>query len=214
MTDDGAVSSAGTSSSSPSRPPQTPRRAMEEVWKDISLSSLNQDVPSAPPPSSLHYHHASAPTAAASSYVSGITLQDLLSGAFTEADLIPPACPRRPAALSLGSSRLGPDSNFSNSGGSSSSGRAGIVMIKHDGCGNVADRRKKRMIKNRESAARSRARKQAYTNELEKEVKHLVEENKKLKLKLKQEELRKQTMAAQLPVAKKRQLRRASTAPF
>ncbi|CAL9158490.1 unnamed protein product [Musa hybrid cultivar] len=163
MTDDGAVSSAGTSSSSPSRPPQTPRRAMEEVWKDISLSSLNQDVPSAPPPSLLHYHHASAPTAAASSYVSGITLQDLLSGAFTEADLIPPACPRRPAALSLGSSRLGPNSNFSNSGGSSSSGRAGIVMIKHDGCGNVADRRKKRMIKNRESAARSRARKQACT---------------------------------------------------
>ncbi|GFP94206.1 protein fd [Phtheirospermum japonicum] len=43
------------------------------------------------------------------------------------------------------------------------------------------DRRHKRMIKNRESAARSRARKQAYTNELELEVAHLLEENAKLK---------------------------------
>nr|XP_048335369.1 protein FD isoform X3 [Ziziphus jujuba var. spinosa] len=43
------------------------------------------------------------------------------------------------------------------------------------------DRRHKRMIKNRESAARSRARKQAYTNELELEVAHLLEENARLK---------------------------------
>ncbi|KAF3440337.1 hypothetical protein FNV43_RR18621 [Rhamnella rubrinervis] len=50
------------------------------------------------------------------------------------------------------------------------------------------DRRRKRMIKNRESAARSRARKQeciclyiAYTNELELEVAHLMEENAKLR---------------------------------
>ncbi|XP_054810749.1 bZIP transcription factor 27 [Prosopis cineraria] len=39
------------------------------------------------------------------------------------------------------------------------------------------DRRSKRMIKNRESAARSRARKQAYTNELEQELALLKEEN-------------------------------------
>jgi len=37
------------------------------------------------------------------------------------------------------------------------------------------------MIKNRESAARSRARKQAYTNELENKVSHLEEENERLK---------------------------------
>ncbi|RWW60133.1 hypothetical protein BHE74_00032889 [Ensete ventricosum] len=168
MTDDWPVSSAGISSSSSSMPPQTPRRAMEEVWKDINLSSLNQDMPSTLSPSSLHYQHASAPTATASSYVSGITLQDFLPSAFIEADLIPPpACPRRPAALSLGSGRLSPNSNCSDRRGSSSSGRAGLVMIKHDGFGhvdgNVTDRRKKRMIKNRESAARSRARKQACT---------------------------------------------------
>ncbi|KAI4320497.1 hypothetical protein MLD38_033974 [Melastoma candidum] len=41
----------------------------------------------------------------------------------------------------------------------------------------TVERRKKRMIKNRESAARSRARKQAYTNHLETEVKRLQEAN-------------------------------------
>ncbi|CAI9102899.1 OLC1v1001269C4 [Oldenlandia corymbosa var. corymbosa] len=43
------------------------------------------------------------------------------------------------------------------------------------------DRRLRRKIKNRESAARSRARKQAYQNELVSKVSHLEEENMKLK---------------------------------
>uniref|UniRef100_A0A7C8YV69 BZIP domain-containing protein n=1 Tax=Opuntia streptacantha TaxID=393608 RepID=A0A7C8YV69_OPUST len=45
----------------------------------------------------------------------------------------------------------------------------------------VVERRQRRMIKNRESAARSRARKQAYTVELEAELNHLKEENAQLK---------------------------------
>ncbi|KAM3709843.1 hypothetical protein ACB098_02G206500 [Castanea mollissima] len=65
------------------------------------------------------------------------------------------------------------------------------------------------MIKNRESAARSRARKQAYTNELELEVAHLMEENARLK---KQQEQLRLAAAAQLP--KKHSLHRTSTAPF
>ncbi|KAK1277277.1 ABSCISIC ACID-INSENSITIVE 5-like protein 2 [Acorus gramineus] len=44
-----------------------------------------------------------------------------------------------------------------------------------------SERRQRRMIKNRESAARSRARKQAYTNELENKVSRLEEENERLK---------------------------------
>ncbi|KAL0726371.1 hypothetical protein Bca4012_022464 [Brassica carinata] len=44
----------------------------------------------------------------------------------------------------------------------------------------VIERRQKRMIKNRESAARSRARKQAYTLELEAEVAQLKEQNEEL----------------------------------
>ncbi|KAH7295352.1 hypothetical protein KP509_27G043400 [Ceratopteris richardii] len=46
----------------------------------------------------------------------------------------------------------------------------------------VVERRQRRMIKNRESAARSRARKQAYTVELETEVLRLKEENMRLRL--------------------------------
>ncbi|KAF1866924.1 hypothetical protein Lal_00018310 [Lupinus albus] len=45
----------------------------------------------------------------------------------------------------------------------------------------VVERRQRRMIKNRESAARSRARKQAYTVELEAELNILREENNQLK---------------------------------
>ncbi|KAK9049331.1 hypothetical protein SSX86_031700 [Deinandra increscens subsp. villosa] len=45
----------------------------------------------------------------------------------------------------------------------------------------VVERRQRRMIKNRESAARSRARKQAYTVELEAELNMLKEENAHLK---------------------------------
>ncbi|KAI0520382.1 hypothetical protein KFK09_007854 [Dendrobium nobile] len=76
-------------------------------------------------------------------------------------------------------------------------------------CISGGDRRYKRMIKNRESAARSRARKQAYTNELELKVAQLTEENTKLK---KQNEELRLAMAAQLPKGKA--LQRTSSAPF
>ncbi|XP_056844030.1 bZIP transcription factor 27 [Raphanus sativus] len=71
------------------------------------------------------------------------------------------------------------------------------------------DRRHKRMIKNRESAARSRARKQAYTNELELAVSHLQKENARLK---RQEEQLKMAEATQHQA--KRKLQRSWTAPF
>jgi hypothetical protein len=54
------------------------------------------------------------------------------------------------------------------------------------GAGGGSDGRKKRLIKNRESAARSRARKQAYVRELEKEVKLLQQENQSLRVKYEQ----------------------------
>ncbi|TKY61994.1 ABSCISIC ACID-INSENSITIVE 5 [Spatholobus suberectus] len=55
----------------------------------------------------------------------------------------------------------------------------------------VVERRQRRMIKNRESAARSRARKQAYTVELEAELNQLREENAQLKQALAEHERRK-----------------------
>eukprot|EP00252_Welwitschia_mirabilis_P016291 TRINITY_DN3594_c0_g1_i1.p1 TRINITY_DN3594_c0_g1~~TRINITY_DN3594_c0_g1_i1.p1 ORF type:complete len:439 (+),score=99.88 TRINITY_DN3594_c0_g1_i1:277-1593(+) len=57
-------------------------------------------------------------------------------------------------------------------------GRRGGVSVDK-----IVERRQRRMIKNRESAARSRARKQAYTVELEAEVSQLKEENKELRRK-------------------------------
>lgn len=74
----------------------------------------------------------------------------------------------------------------------------------------TVERRQKRMIKNRESAARSRARKQAYTNELEHKVSCLEEENERLR---KQQELEKMLPCAPLPEPKY-QLRRTSSSCF
>ncbi|GAB4851829.1 ABSCISIC ACID-INSENSITIVE 5-like protein 2 [Ancistrocladus abbreviatus] len=73
----------------------------------------------------------------------------------------------------------------------------------------TVERRQKRMIKNRESAARSRARKQAYTHELENKVSRLEAENKRLK---ELKEVEKVLPCVPLPEPKY-QLRRTSSAP-
>ncbi|KAF8030378.1 hypothetical protein BT93_E2730 [Corymbia citriodora subsp. variegata] len=74
----------------------------------------------------------------------------------------------------------------------------------------TGDRRFQRLMKNRESAERSRARKQAYVMELENEVERLHEENDRLRKEQKQ--FLAAAAAAQLP--KKRSLRRTFTSPF
>ncbi|KAJ8457891.1 hypothetical protein OPV22_030817 [Ensete ventricosum] len=74
----------------------------------------------------------------------------------------------------------------------------------------TVERKQKRMIKNRESAARSRARKQAYTNELENKVSRLEEENQRLR---QQREL--EAMIHYIPQPEPtHQLRRTSSAAF
>ncbi|XP_058077593.1 ABSCISIC ACID-INSENSITIVE 5-like protein 3 [Magnolia sinica] len=72
------------------------------------------------------------------------------------------------------------------------------------------ERRQKRMIKNRESAARSRARKQAYTNQLETEVSNLRKKNTLLK---KQTEFN-TLLPSNQTQEPTYQLRRTSSAPF
>ncbi|KAJ7972014.1 ABSCISIC ACID-INSENSITIVE 5-like protein 2 [Quillaja saponaria] len=74
----------------------------------------------------------------------------------------------------------------------------------------TVERRQKRMIKNRESAARSRARRQAYTQELEIKVSRLEEENERLR---RQREVEKELPCAP-PPEPKHQLRRTSSASF
>ncbi|XP_042397370.1 ABSCISIC ACID-INSENSITIVE 5-like protein 3 [Zingiber officinale] len=79
-----------------------------------------------------------------------------------------------------------------------------------DSAKKTVERRQKRMIKNRESAARSRARKQAYTNELENKVSRLEEENQRLR---KNNEL--DVMIHHIPLPDpKQQLRRTNSTPF
>ncbi|XP_004301946.1 PREDICTED: ABSCISIC ACID-INSENSITIVE 5-like protein 3 [Fragaria vesca subsp. vesca] len=73
------------------------------------------------------------------------------------------------------------------------------------------ERRQKRMIKNRESAARSRARKQAYTNQLESKVSHLEKMNTWLKKQKEVEILLSSNPTNSMPTY---QLRRTSSASF
>ncbi|KAG2614280.1 bZIP transcription factor 46-like isoform X2 [Panicum virgatum] len=76
--------------------------------------------------------------------------------------------------------------------------------------GSGDDRRSIRMMRNRESALRSRARKRAYVENLEKEVRRLVDEN--LKLKKQCKELKLEVAALVLPT--KSSLRRTSSTQF
>ncbi|WVZ92536.1 hypothetical protein U9M48_038589 [Paspalum notatum var. saurae] len=96
----------------------------------------------------------------------------------------------------------------------------GVIRGRRSGAGveKVVERRQRRMIKNRESAARSRARKQAYTMELEAEVQKLKEQN--AELQKKQEEMMELQKNQVLEVIsnpyaqKKRCLRRTLTGPW
>ncbi|CAN4112214.1 unnamed protein product [Withania somnifera] len=80
------------------------------------------------------------------------------------------------ARSSVDTSSLSPSPYAFNEGGGRGR-RSGSSLEK------VVERRRRRMIKNRESAARSRARKQAYTLELEAEVTKLKEINEELRKK-------------------------------
>ncbi|CAN6919509.1 hypothetical protein Bca4012_090300 [Brassica carinata] len=80
----------------------------------------------------------------------------------------------------------------------------------------VIERRQRRMIKNRESAARSRARKQAYTLELEAEIEKLKKVNQELQKKqAEMMEMQKNEESSKQPWGSKRQcLRRTLTGPW
>ncbi|KAL1193399.1 ABSCISIC ACID-INSENSITIVE 5-like protein 4 [Cardamine amara subsp. amara] len=83
----------------------------------------------------------------------------------------------------------------------------------------VVERRQKRMIKNRESAARSRARKQAYTLELEAEIESLKQTNQDLQIKqaeiMKTQNNELKESSKQCPqLAKTQCLRRTLTGPW
>ncbi|URD87834.1 bZIP transcription factor [Musa troglodytarum] len=202
-------SSRASSSNSPLLISQTPRRTMEKVWKDITVTTLNRERPITPLEHhgyGRHHHHANSLPS-----FRDMMLQDFLAGPLSRPPTISPSAPPPPTppalpqtALSLNSGmelqHLRPDPK-THSDSTSSSHNASIISSVMAGPPSPTglftfrsrkqrlrenptvgvDRRLQRLIKNRESAARSRARKQAYTNELELEVSHLKEENAKLK---------------------------------
>ncbi|XP_058088316.1 ABSCISIC ACID-INSENSITIVE 5-like protein 4 isoform X2 [Magnolia sinica] len=97
-------------------------------------------------------------------------------GAVGHGDLVGPGSPLSPASSDGCGPSRGVDDSVSHHGLRRGGGRKRIVDV----CGPFdqgVDRRQRRMIKNRESAARSRARRQAYTMELEAELNQLKEEN-------------------------------------
>ncbi|KAI3761861.1 hypothetical protein L1987_52283 [Smallanthus sonchifolius] len=203
----GRVSS--TSTTLPSSSSSNTTRTMEEVWKDINLSTTNN-------------HHKT---------YRGFILQDFLAKPFssnndtpTSVSSSPPRPPPPPPPPVLLNLNSGPEQlNFVTEDPTTpnvdqvlGSADSCSVLLGH-GIGGMrilpvteragGDRRHNRMIKNRESAARSRARKQAYTNELENEVERLKEENAKLKRKH-------QLQSATTQMTKKGGLQRTSTVPF
>ncbi|CAL9760819.1 unnamed protein product [Musa acuminata subsp. burmannicoides] len=205
-------------------------RIMEEVWKDISLSSLQQDMPSIPSLPPNHLERLCGVSSSTTTSFKSIILQDFLTEHFkATSDRSPPPS----TALGLNSNLGGGSNGLSSSASSVFSDGVGDGVVaccskKHQmehelnqesGDRSDVDRRKKRMIKNRESAARDYEFSlsslcfmgKAYTTELEQEVDHLVNENRTLKRQF--EELKK---AAQdhLFVPAKHTLQRTLTAPF
>ncbi|KAG7971617.1 hypothetical protein I3843_07G143800 [Carya illinoinensis] len=241
------------SASSPVLPTPPARKFMEEVWKDISLASLQDH-------SSNTLSSTTTTTTHNPAFCATIDLQDFLarppnkepptrgasSSGATEPSLavdttfLGSLAPTPATILSLNSGSdfpypevrtpvgVGSNPQVQRHAGftapsfvsslnspfecscSSSSFPSCCKKRDQENVEDPIDRRHKRMIKNRESAARSRARKQAYTNELELEVARLQKEN--ARLRRQQEELRLVAARAQLP--KKHRIYRTYTAPF
>ncbi|XP_075105599.1 protein FD-like [Nicotiana tabacum] len=205
---------------------------MEEVWKNINLSSLNDDTTT-----SSRDHIDPQQNISNSTNFGGMILQDFLARPFANnpktaaKGYVPPIFPPpAAAAVTVLTLNSGPGLHFFGNLRQNSSSEQqksisntsfedlaspvggntnGRKRCSESDDNNSSDQKNKRMIKNRESAARSRARKQAYTNELEQKVAHLMEENVRLK---KQQQPLCLAAAAQLP--KKKSLYRTSTAPF
>ncbi|POO00811.1 Basic-leucine zipper transcription factor [Trema orientale] len=252
-------SSSKKSSSSSSRSGSTTRntttRTMEEVWKDINLSSLSESTTTTvATPQPIRTRH--TPTSAAN--FRSMIFQDFLGRPFCN-DTPPPTTmvttpvprpapatlygpsatvsplPHPATALSLNSGPefhfldtspadpLRPNSHHSQSTNPVSNissfatpfeslGPTSCLLPSFgkkrfpstgDSSGS-GDRRHKRMIKNREVII-------AYTNELELEVTHLMEENARLR---KEQEQFHQAAATTNQLPKKYTLHRTSTAPF
>ncbi|XP_074582649.1 bZIP transcription factor 27-like [Curcuma longa] len=220
-------SSATTSSAHPTSSHKS--RTIEDVWNDISLHHDDSHWQSTHP-----LPHRSLRTMILQDFLAGPLIRP--PPAATAFDR-PPSAAVPPTALSLEIHLIPPDSIHSSSTSASASASASSSLVfpgfsdtnpppspiglfsfcskknllSDPPSDSGVDRRHKRMMKNRESASRSRARKQVYINELEYEISHLQEENSRLKKEL--EKLHMAIATDQL-FRQKNKLQRSSTASF
>ncbi|KAL1820588.1 hypothetical protein ACET3Z_015457 [Daucus carota] len=147
-----SASSFSSSQTSPFPSNPNPRRTMEEVWEDINVPCVHGEDPHI---TNINFH--------------GVNLQDFLAQPFAknphQTSIFTPPAPTHSFNLNScpdldfeEASRAGsvPKATPYKGFGSSSPGKKRGAEPEES----TGDRRYKRMIKNRESAARSRARKQ------------------------------------------------------
>ncbi|XP_030446864.1 protein FD-like [Syzygium oleosum] len=199
-------------------------KSMEDIWKDINLAFLKD------PPE----HRRSAAPAAISTSIDGVGFQ----GAVLTNFLAGPARDYSPRGSGFGSdvgaTRLSLNCSEPDAEGVAAAGQVQVPCGRGGGVGadspplvpgfspfcgkrssdngggnDRCDRKFKRLVKNRESAARSRARRQAYTTGLEIEIARLQKEN--AKLRRQQEKLR---LVPRTEIPKKKTLQRTFTSPF
>ncbi|KAI3431996.1 BZIP domain-containing protein [Psidium guajava] len=201
-------------------------KSMEDIWKDINLAFLKDPPDHRQPP---------AP-AAISASIDGIGVG--FQGAVLTNFLAGPARDYPPRGSGFRSdvptTRLSLNSSEPDAQGVGDAGQVqgpcgcggsvgadspplvpgfsslwGKTSSNNGGRNDPRDRKFKRLVKNRESAARSRARRQAYTTGLEIEIAHLQKEN--AVLRRQQEKLR---LAPPPEIPKKKRLQRTFTASF
>ncbi|KAI3745791.1 hypothetical protein L6452_08200 [Arctium lappa] len=173
-------------------------KPMDDVWKEISsLPSLHH------PTTTHHFQDFFAPAARPGGGGGG--------GATGTTMIHHPPSPPPTTMLSLSTSgNSGADQEPPHTN-NSTTGATSTLVVKRQKSPSEYTEKFKRLMKNRESAARSRARKQARADELEHEVLRLTKENAKLK-RLQKELCSSSASTAQFP--KKPMLHRSKSAPF
>ncbi|KAI4388482.1 hypothetical protein MLD38_000805 [Melastoma candidum] len=159
--------------------PGTPsaRRSTEEIWKDINLSYLKEQ-------DRHHRVHLSAMNCLYG-FPGGVLCETFPGMNMGRQGRNRGASPASPFMGAPSSATTEPATCLSLYWAPSDPSPRGSFpprSFQKRGSGNSSaddseDKRRRRLMKNRESADRSRARKQAYTNELENEVAHLRKEN-------------------------------------
>ncbi|KAK4804483.1 hypothetical protein SAY86_004300 [Trapa natans] len=207
-------------------------RSMEEVWQEVDLSSLldhSRPVRAGPTTSIAFY----------SGGLAAVSLQDFLAGSFhrgntsisgisSSSNLSPcrgagsfiPTSPGQPSATAPSLASRSDSTNcfipqLLRAGGSLHNPFLCKDRSEASSTGEGVDhseQKRRRLMKNRESAARSRARKHAYTDELESQVIQLQKENARLRMHT--HELRVAGLAALPLLPEKQSHRRTLSAPF